>query len=102
MNVFQSVNPSHTPEFLQPQICAILFCSEQVLHFLFEITGINTPCDFAGVPYDCDALSLRHNRDLPGSQWPDKFCRIQCCAPGMVQHLLLAANQLSLNHLEDL
>lgn len=54
----------------------------------------------AGVFYDCDILSFRHNRDLPGSQWPDKFCRIQCCASGMVQHLLLATSSLILNTCE--
>lgn len=47
--------------------------------------------------YDRDILSLRHNGNLPGSQWPDKFCRIQCCAPGMVQHLLLATLSFILN-----
>lgn len=41
MNAFQSVNPSNSPKFLQPQICAILFCSELVLYFLLEMIWIN-------------------------------------------------------------
>lgn len=51
----------------------------------------------AAVFYDCDIFSLRHNRDLPGSQWPDKYCWIQCCASGIAQHLLLATLPLILS-----
>lgn len=46
MNAFQSVNPSSSPEFLQPQICAILFCSELVLYLLLEIIWVNILCYF--------------------------------------------------------
>lgn len=46
---------------------------------------------------DYGVLSRRHNRGLPGSQRPGKFCGIQCCASGSVQHLLLATLSLTWN-----